>query len=45
MASNIHEIDNTLADLLRKPGIKAYAFFSPDAIPIKSAHIDEIQVV
>ena len=45
MASNIHEIDNTLADLLRKPGIKAYAFFSPDAIPIKSANIDEIQVV
>ena len=45
MASNIHEIENTLAELLRKPGIKAYAFFSPEAIPIKSANIDETTVV
>ena len=35
MAAIAQEIDATLRQLMLKPGIVGYAFFSPDAIPIK----------
>jgi hypothetical protein len=40
MASIIAEIEETMKQLQRKPGVKGYAFFSPEAIPIKYANIE-----
>jgi len=41
MAAIAQEIEATMKNLMLKPGIVGYAFFSPDAIPIKHSWPEE----
>ena len=46
MASIIAEIEETMKQLMKKTGVLGYAFFSPEAIPIKYTNtIPYLQVV